>query len=54
MNRLRHAYVELAPYLTASTHDDQAGLMQTYALGRHRNTVLRVVGGLDVRFGSAD
>ncbi|WP_330476021.1 hypothetical protein [Terrabacter sp. C0L_2] len=48
MNRLRHAYVEfapeLAPYLTASTHDDGPGLMQTYALGRHRNIVLHVVG----------
>lgn len=48
MNRLRHAYVELAPelapYLTASTHDDGAGLMHTYALGRRRNTVLHVVG----------
>ncbi|GAA2747654.1 hypothetical protein GCM10009868_38040 [Terrabacter aerolatus] len=48
MNRLRHAYVELAPelepYLTASIHDDGAGTMQTYALGRRRNTVLHVAG----------
>ncbi len=49
MNRIRHAYVEqvpeLEPYLTASTHDDEAGLMHTYALGRHRSTPLHVVGG---------
>jgi hypothetical protein len=48
MNRLRHAYVELAPeiapYLTASTHDDERGLMHTYALGQRRNVVLHIVG----------
>jgi hypothetical protein len=48
MNRLRHAYVELAPelapYLTASVHDDERGLMHTYALGRRRNLVLHIVG----------
>jgi len=48
MNRIRHAYVdlvpELAPYLTASTHDDAAGLMRTYALGRRRNQALHVSG----------
>lgn len=48
MNRLRHAYVELAPelapYLTASVHDDERGLMHTYALGHRRNLVLHIVG----------
>jgi hypothetical protein len=35
MNRLRHAYLELAPelepYFVASHHDDEPGLLQTYA-----------------------
>lgn len=35
MNRLRHAYLELAPelepYFVASHHDDAPGLLQTYA-----------------------
>ncbi|MFG1817611.1 hypothetical protein ACGFIF_27895 [Kribbella sp. NPDC049174] len=35
MNRLRHAYVELAPelepYLVASHHDDVPGVMETYS-----------------------
>ena len=48
MNRLRHAYLELAPelapYLTASVHDDERGLMHTYALGHRRNLVLHIVG----------
>ncbi|WP_404391167.1 hypothetical protein [Humibacillus xanthopallidus] len=52
MNRLRHAYVdlapELAPYLTASIHDDEAGLMHTYALGRPRNVVLHIVGSTSI------
>lgn len=48
MNRIRHAYVdlvpEIAPYLTASVHDDRAGLMTTYALGRRRAIPFHVVG----------
>lgn len=48
MNRLRHAYVDLAPelqpYLTASTHDDFAGLMQTYTLGLPRSRAVHIVG----------
>jgi hypothetical protein len=48
MNRLRHAYVDLAPeiepYLTASIHDDSRGLMHTYALGQRRNMALHVMG----------
>lgn len=47
MNRLRRAYVDLAPevvpYLTASAHDDDEGLMVTYSLGRQRRTVLQIV-----------
>ena len=35
MNRLRHAYLELAPelepYFVASHHDDEPGLLQTYS-----------------------
>jgi hypothetical protein len=38
MNRLRHAYVELAPdlerYLVTGHHDDEAGLLQTYSFRR--------------------
>jgi hypothetical protein len=35
---------EIAPYLTASVHDDDRGLMQTYSLGYRRNLVLHIVG----------
>src|SRR5215831_15093155 len=39
MNRLRHAYLELAPelepYLVTGHHDDAAGLSQSYGLGYH-------------------
>jgi hypothetical protein len=38
MNRLRHAYVELAPdlepYFVTGHHDDEAGLLQTYSFRR--------------------
>ncbi len=48
MNRLRAAYVELAPeiepYLTTSTKDDQAGLMATYTLGSRRAMVVHIIG----------
>jgi hypothetical protein len=48
MNRLRHAYVDLAPeiepYLTASIHDDTRGLMHSYSVGQRRNPVLHVMG----------
>ncbi|MEW1954350.1 hypothetical protein [Terrabacter sp. NPDC080008] len=48
MNRLRAAYVELAPelapYLTTGTTDDAAGLMQTYTLGTRRHLVLHIIG----------
>jgi hypothetical protein len=39
MNRLRHAYLELAPelepYFVTSSHDDEAGIMQSYGFGEH-------------------
>jgi hypothetical protein len=39
MNRLRHAYLELAPelepYFVTSHHDDMAGLTQSYGLSSH-------------------
>jgi hypothetical protein len=39
MNRLRHAYLELAPelepYFVTGHHDDRAGLTQSYGLGYH-------------------
>jgi len=48
MNRLRAAYVELAPeiapYLTASTKDDEAGLMATYTLGNRRAMLVHIIG----------
>ena len=48
MNRLRAAYVdlapEIAPYLTASTRDDDAGLMATYTLGNRRHLFVHAVG----------
>jgi hypothetical protein len=38
MNRIRHAYLEMAPelerYFTASPHDDVPGIITTYTLGR--------------------
>lgn len=48
MNRLRHAYVDLAPeiepYLTVSTHDDDQGVLMTYAVGQGRSVPLHVMG----------
>ena len=39
MNRLRHAYLELAPelepYFVTGYHDDRAGIVQSYGLGYH-------------------
>lgn len=47
MNRLRAAYVDLAPelrpYLSASTHDDEDGLWTTYTLGHRRSTFGHIV-----------
>lgn len=48
MNRLRHAYVDLAPEiepcLTVSTHDDDQGVLMTYAVGQARSVPLHVMG----------
>src|SRR4051794_15354058 len=52
MNRLRAAYVAIDPgieeYLLTSWHDDEAGIMTTYAIGYPRSTVAHVVGGTSV------
>ncbi|GAB3589487.1 hypothetical protein GCM10027446_02030 [Angustibacter peucedani] len=46
MNRLRAAYVDLdpavEPYFLTSTHDDMAGLLQTYFMGWPRSTLSHV------------
>jgi hypothetical protein len=48
MNRLRHAYLELAPelepYFVTAHHDDHAAILQTYGAG-YRYSVGRVLGG---------
>jgi hypothetical protein len=48
MNRLRHAYLELAPelqpYFTTGHHDDHASIRQSYGLGYHLS-LSRVLGG---------
>lgn len=48
MNRLRHAYLDLAPelepYFTSGYHDDQAGILITYGL-RYGISLLHVIGG---------
>jgi hypothetical protein len=48
MNRLRHAYLELAPelqpYFVTGHHDDHASILQSYGLG-YRLSLSRVLGG---------
>jgi hypothetical protein len=48
MNRLRAAYLELDPglanYFVTSTHDDLAGVAQTYTMGAPRSVTSHVVG----------
>ena len=48
MNRLRHAYLELAPelepYFTTAHHDDHASILETYGAG-YRYSIGRVLGG---------
>ncbi len=48
MNRLRHAYMELAPelepYFTTSHHDDPASIIRSYGLG-YRMNIARILGG---------
>ncbi|WP_432936613.1 hypothetical protein ACQPXM_23365 [Kribbella sp. CA-253562] len=57
MNRLRHAYIELAPelepYFVASHHDDKPGLMQTYAF-RNRVGVTHWLSGSPLIVGVVD
>lgn len=48
MNRLRHAYLELAPelepYFVTAHYDDEASIMRSYGLGHHFNFT-RIVAG---------
>ena len=57
MNRIRHAYVELAPqvapYLVSGYHDDPAGLLQTYSF-RRRIGVSHWLSGSPVVIGVID
>ncbi|GHF55871.1 hypothetical protein HNQ07_003296 [Deinococcus metalli] len=50
MNRLRHAYLEIAPELTpyfvTGLHDDEAGIAQTYGTVFHRYTGYSVIQAL--------
>ncbi len=58
MNRLRAAYVELAPeiapYLVTSTLGGRAGLMQTSTLGRPRSTIAHVAGSTSLFLGAVN
>jgi hypothetical protein len=57
MNRLRHAYVELAPelepYFVASHHDDAPGMLQTYSF-RSRVGLTHWLSGSPVIVGTVD
>ncbi|NIK61372.1 hypothetical protein [Kribbella shirazensis] len=57
MNRLRHAYIELAPeletYFVSSHHDDKPGLMRTYAF-RDRVGVTHWMSGSPLVVGVVD
>jgi hypothetical protein len=50
MNRIRRAYVEIAPvvepYLISSTHDDSAGVLQTYGEAKIRRGFAAFAHGL--------
>ena len=50
MNRIRNAYVQIAPavapYLTSGTHDDSAGVMQTYGEAKIRSGTAAFIHGL--------
>lgn len=58
MNRLRAAYVELAPeigpFLVTSTYDDGQGLMQTYTLGAPRSLFAHVAGSTSMFLGAVN
>jgi hypothetical protein len=49
MNRLRHAYLELAPelepYFVTGHHDDEAGILRSYGLGRSSFSFSRIIAG---------
>lgn len=55
MNRLRRAYLELAPelesYFITGHHDDQASIMQTYGMG-YRSGIGRLLGATPALVGS--
>jgi len=57
MNRLRHAYVELAPeieqYLVTGRYDDEAGVLQTYGF-RPRIGVTHLFAGSPIIIGMVD
>jgi hypothetical protein len=57
MNRLRQAYLELAPdldpYFVTSHHDDEAGIVQTYSF-RPTIGVIHVLSGSPVIVGIID
>jgi hypothetical protein len=57
MNRLRHAYLELAPelepYFVASHHDDAPGMLQTYSF-RSRVGITHWLSGSPVMVGIID
>jgi hypothetical protein len=57
MNRLRHAYLELAPelepYFVTSHHDDEPGMLQTYSF-RGRVGLTHWLSGWDVIVGIID
>ena len=57
MNRIRHAYLELAPelepYFTTAHHDDEASLMQTYRLIHHFGPIsIRILAGTPTLVGA--
>jgi hypothetical protein len=58
MNRLRAAYVDLAPevapYLVTSTRVDRAGLMQTYTLGQPRSQLAHIAGSTSLFMGAVN
>ena len=57
MNRIRHAYMQLAPdldpYFVTSDHDDEAGILRTYSFRRQLG-VLHLLSGSPVIVGTID
>jgi uncharacterized membrane protein YuzA (DUF378 family) len=55
MNRLRHAYLDLAPeleqYMVTSSHDDEASIMQSYGV-YHTLRISRVLAGTPTLVGA--